>query len=76
MARLVTRVTTVGAGYVDLERPLPFNVSLAWAPRIHKYEPAPGGRECGIEELTLRFEWSPYNGHLKVCASSEGCRWG
>jgi hypothetical protein len=41
LTRLVTRLRAVNAaaGYVDLERPLPFNVSTAWAPRLLQYAP-------------------------------------
>lgn len=62
LTRLVTRIRAVNAaaGYVDLERPLPFNVSQAWSPRLLQY--APRLRDVGIEDLTLECKHSPYAG--------------
>lgn len=67
--RLLTRIAAVGPDWVEMERPLTANVSLAWAPRFHAHQPQVSG--CGIEHLTIKFKWDTYKGHLKV---SEG--WG
>lgn len=62
--RLLTRVKGVGPDFVDIERPLTANVSLAWAPRFHDFQPQVSG--VGVEDLTIRFKWDTYKGHLKV----------
>lgn len=62
--RLLTRLTAVGTDWVEIERPLTANVRLAWAPRIHDHTPQIS--KCGIENLTIRFKWAPYKGHLLV----------
>lgn len=33
-----SRVSVVGAGYIKLERDLPFNVSTAWKPTLYMFE--------------------------------------
>ena len=68
VVRLLTRVAAVGRDpelgpYVELERPLQSNVSLAFRPRFHAHEPTAAG--VGVEDLTVEFAWAPYAGHLK-----------
>lgn len=66
-ARFLSRVRDKGPDWVLLERPLVHNVSLNWAPRLHLFSASNhSGHECGIEHLTIRFEWTPYTGHFKV----------
>jgi hypothetical protein len=33
-----SRVSAVGAGFIKLERDLPYNVSTAWKPALHTFE--------------------------------------
>ncbi len=47
-----------------LERPIIANVSLEWAPQIHRF--APNVTKAGIESLTVAFPLTTYPGHLKV----------
>lgn len=68
--RLLTRVTAVGPDWVQIERPLTANVSLEWAPRFHEFQPQISS--SGIEDLTIRFKWAPYKGHLQVGGGGVG----
>jgi len=68
VVRLLTRVVAVGQDpklgpWVDLERPLQANASLAWQPRFHKHEPT--ARNVGVEDLTVEFAWKAFAGHLR-----------
>lgn len=61
LIRLATPITAVGAGFVDIQRVLPFNLSLSWRPRLWT---TAGYRRtlCGLESLTISMAWSPYSG--------------
>jgi len=67
VARHLSRVRAVdpAGAFVELERPLVHNVSLAWAPRLHLFSPQRNGSETGFEDLTVEFPWTPYPGHFK-----------
>ena len=58
----VARVTGVEAGAVCLDRPLPWDVNLAWQPRISAF--APSVTEAGLERLCFEFPNTPYLGHF------------
>lgn len=40
-----SRVALVGVGLIKLERVLPYNVSLAWSPKLYSFD-----CECGVCE--------------------------
>jgi len=61
--RFLSRVESVVGKTVHLERPLPYDVRLEWAPEIHRFTPTV--TELGIEHLSIHFPWSPYPGHFK-----------
>ena len=58
----VSRVTAVSEREVTLERPLPFDVRLAWSPALAVF--APEVSEVGIEALSFEFPDTPYRGHF------------
>lgn len=47
-----------------LERPLIANVSLAYKPQVHSFQPLV--TNAGIEFLTVAFPLTKYPGHLQV----------
>jgi hypothetical protein len=57
------RIVALGEGSIELERPLPVDVELAWSPRVRAFEPSVA--QVGIEHLTIRFPETPYPGHFK-----------
>ena len=61
--RFLSRIESVGAGSVTLERPLPLEVELAWSPELRAV--APSVREVGIEDMTLEFVGTRYPGHFQ-----------
>ncbi len=60
---LVARVTRLDAGEVHFDRPLRWDVKLAWRPRISAFEPSV--TESGVEKLCFEFPNTPYLGHFK-----------
>ena len=63
IVRFLSRVKRVSGKTIELERPLPYDVRLEWAPEIHRF--APTVTEVGVEHLSIHFPWSPYPGHFK-----------
>ena len=63
VVRFLSRVKSVVANKIELERPLPYDIRLEWTPEIHRFNPTV--LEFGIEELSIHFPWSPYPGHFK-----------
>jgi len=61
-ASLVSRVRDIRGGSITLERPLRFDVKLAWNPRVLSFEPEVA--ECGVEHLHFEFPAVPYRGHF------------
>jgi len=61
-AALVARVTRIRSGVVEFDRPLRWDVKLAWQPRINAFEPTVS--EAGVEHLCLEFPNTPYRGHF------------
>lgn len=61
--RHVSRVRSVQGNAVVLERPLPWNVSPAFSPRIALFNPAV--MNAGVERLTILFPAKPYAGHWR-----------
>ena len=61
-ASLVTRVTRVEGGRVYFDRPLRWNLKLAWRPRIQSFDPSV--TEAGLEHLCFEFPDTPYRGHF------------
>lgn len=62
IVRFLSRIRKIEGQRIQLERPLPYNVRLEWAPEIHRFSPSV--QEVGIEELSIEFPWSPYPGHF------------
>ncbi|KAL4419158.1 hypothetical protein ABPG77_009134 [Micractinium sp. CCAP 211/92] len=60
--RMPFKVTAVGAGWIDIDRPLPIDLRLRWNPAIYAY--APTVQYSGIEDLTFQFRWDTYPDHL------------
>ena len=56
LLRFHSRVNSISGNVLTLERPLPFNVSTIWAPKI--YNQLKGITEVGIQDLTLQMKWS------------------
>ena len=54
--RFVSRVTAVGDGWVEFERPLTTDVRLKWGPVLHRF--APSLVESGFENFQMVFRWS------------------
>jgi hypothetical protein len=61
--RFLSRIESVGASTVTLERALPLEVELSWSPELRAV--APTVREVGIEDLTLEFVGTRYPGHFR-----------
>jgi hypothetical protein len=59
---VVSRVTAIDGQRVTLERPLPFDVRLAWQPTLSVF--APDVAEVGIEAMSFEFPVTPYAGHF------------
>lgn len=62
--RFASRVRRVGNGWIEFERPLPYDVCLAWQPAI--YEFAPPLQHSGFEHFTVQFKHDLYPSHMKV----------
>ncbi|KAL4430794.1 hypothetical protein ABPG75_006050 [Micractinium tetrahymenae] len=60
--RMPFKVTAVGAGWIEIDRPLPIDLRLRWNPAIYSY--APTVQHSGIEDLTFQFRWDTYPDHL------------
>ncbi|KAL4430798.1 hypothetical protein ABPG75_006054 [Micractinium tetrahymenae] len=60
--RFPFKVTAVGAGWIQIDRPLPINLRLRWSPAIYSY--APTVQHSGIEDLTFQFRWDTYAEHF------------
>lgn len=58
----VSRVTAIDGNRITLERPLPFDVRLAWTPVLNVFDPDVA--EVGIEALGFEFPVTPYEGHF------------
>ena len=63
VVRFLSRVKSVSANTIELERPLPYDVRVEWKPEIHRF--APSVQEFGLEHLSIHFPWSPYLGHFR-----------
>lgn len=63
MARLITPVVAVGAGWIQLQQPLHFDIALGNRPEIHIYNPVLVN--CGVEDVTIEFPLVPYGGHWR-----------
>jgi hypothetical protein len=59
----IVKVNNLNGHRIELERPLPYDVNLAWTPEIHRF--APTVQEVGIENLSIEFPWTPYPGHFR-----------
>lgn len=60
---VVSRITALDGHRVTLERPLPFDVRLAWSPTLSVFDP--DVTEVGVESLSFEFPVTPYGGHFK-----------
>jgi hypothetical protein len=59
---LASRITSVGDGAIDLERPLRFDLRAQWHPQILAFEPS--ASESAVEDLTFEFPPAEYRGHF------------
>ncbi|MCP4093625.1 MAG: hypothetical protein GY747_09260 [Planctomycetes bacterium] len=58
----VTKLLEVGEDSITFDRPLRFDVELAWQPTIYQFEPTV--TEVGIEQLGFDFPVRDYQGHF------------
>ena len=61
--RLLTRVVAKGVDWIKVERPVPYNIALAWKPEIHKFMPMLNDA-TGVEGLTMQFPPTVDPGHF------------
>jgi len=61
----MSRVNAVGSTWIDLERPLPYNLRLAWHPRVDRFMPMLNDR-TGVQGVTIEFPFTKYPGHFLV----------
>lgn len=54
--RFPFRVTAVGPGYIDLDRPLPVDVRLAWRPAVYPFGST--ASHSGLEHFSVQFRWA------------------
>ncbi|KAL4433787.1 hypothetical protein ABPG75_000228 [Micractinium tetrahymenae] len=62
--RFASRVRRVGDGWVELERPLPYDVRLGWEPALYSF--ATPLQHSGFEGFTVDFQWDVYPQHMKA----------
>ncbi len=60
--RFFSRIESVGAGTITLERPVPMEIDPRWTPEVRAV--APSVQEVGIEGLTVEFPVTRYPGHF------------
>ncbi len=58
----ISKVTVVSGNQVTLDRPLRVDVRLEWSPEI--FSSRPSVQEIGLEDFTIEFPDSPYDGHF------------
>jgi hypothetical protein len=63
IVRFLSRVTSVSANSIELERPLPYDIRADWNPEVHRFNPSI--QEFGLEHLSIHFPWSPYQAHFR-----------
>jgi len=61
-ASLTCRITEIDGNQIHFDRPLRFDVKLAWRPQIRSFEPTV--TESGVENLCFEFPNTPYGGHF------------
>ena len=61
--RFYSKVKSVQAGRITLERPLPFEIDTRWTPEVRAAKPSV--KEVGVEDMTLEFAGTTYPGHFK-----------
>ncbi|KAL4458884.1 hypothetical protein ABPG75_013749 [Micractinium tetrahymenae] len=62
--RFVSRVTAVGPGWVELERPLLYDVRPEWQVYIYSFETPL--QHVGYENFTVEFQHDVYPGHFQA----------
>lgn len=60
--RFSSRIKSLSKKTITLERPLPYDLRPEWKPRLSHISPTV--QECGIENLTIHFKPTPYQGHF------------
>ncbi len=63
MVRFASRVLSVSAGSIELERPLPVSIKPEWQPEVQDFLPRVS--EVGLENLTILMRHEKYPGHFK-----------
>ncbi|EFN53344.1 hypothetical protein CHLNCDRAFT_137072 [Chlorella variabilis] len=60
--RFSFRVTAKGSNWIQLSRPLPYNLRTRW--QVHVYQIYASVQHSGIENFTFKFPWDVYPVHL------------
>ncbi|PSC77016.1 band 7 isoform A [Micractinium conductrix] len=60
--RMASRVAAIGDGWIELERPLPWDLRRKWQPVLHAF--APSVQHSGLEGFTIEFDWTPFPDHF------------
>ncbi|KAL4458888.1 hypothetical protein ABPG75_013753 [Micractinium tetrahymenae] len=60
--RMASRVAAIGNGWIELERPLPWDLREKWSPVLHTF--APSVQNSGLEGFTVEFPWGPFPEHF------------
>lgn len=67
------RVSRVGPTWIELERPLPYDLRMEWRPAVYTF--ATPLQHSGFEDFTVKFKWGEWGGRGTVPASSCGVGW-
>jgi hypothetical protein len=61
-AKFTSKILQLNQQTIVLERPLPFDIKLKWKPIVKTFNPTL--THSGIENMTIAFPNSPYEGHF------------
>ena len=53
--RFAFKVTAKGPGWIQLQRPLPYNLRTRW--QVHVYQFYATVQHSGVEDMTFKFPW-------------------
>ncbi|PSC67722.1 band 7 [Micractinium conductrix] len=62
--RFASRVSRVGPTWIELERPLPYDLRMEWRPAVYTF--ATPLQHSGFEDFTVKFKWDKYPAHMKA----------
>ncbi|EFN53345.1 hypothetical protein CHLNCDRAFT_137073 [Chlorella variabilis] len=60
--RFISRVSAVGSGWIELERPLPYDLRPEWQVAVYSFEHSV--QHVGYEDFTVEFQWDTYPAHF------------